>query len=95
MLENRQALRQLTGNVDALAGGQRSEARAENVTFDAGSFIVQLNDGRVLSVPYARFPRLADATAEQRAEYKLTGRGRGIHWPQIDEDLSVAGLLRP
>jgi hypothetical protein len=80
--------------MSTLPVNQQSEARAESVTFETDSFIVQLNDGRALSVPYAWFPRLADATAEQRAEYKLTGRGRGIHWPQVDEDLSVAGLLR-
>jgi hypothetical protein len=70
------------------------DPRAVSVAFDADSFIVQLNDGRSVSIPYAWFPRLADATVDQRAEYQLTGRGRGIHWPQIDEDLSVSGLLR-
>ena len=69
-------------------------ARAGSVAFGAESFTVQLTDGRAVSVPYAWLPRLAEATGEQRAEYELTGHGRGIHWPEIDEDLSVAGVLR-
>jgi hypothetical protein len=56
-------------------------------------FVVQLNDGRAVSIPYAWFPRLANATPDQRAEYELIGPGRGIHWPLIDEDLSVSKLL--
>lgn len=65
-----------------------------SVTFDADGFTVHLNDGRALSVPYVYSPRLADATPAQRADYRLIGRGDGIHWPQVDEDLSIAGLLR-
>jgi hypothetical protein len=72
----------------------RVEALAVSVTFDVHSFTAHLNDGRAVSVPYVFSPRLAEATPEQRADYRLIGRGRGIHWPQIDEDLSVAGLLR-
>ena len=72
----------------------RPEPRAVRVTFGADSFIVHLSDGRALSVPYVYSSRLAEATPEQRADYRLIGRGDGIHWPQIDEDLSVAGLLR-
>ena len=72
----------------------RPEPRALRVTFAKHSFTVHLSDGRALSVPYAYSARLAEATAKQRAEYELIGRGIGIHWPQIDEDLSVAGLLR-
>jgi hypothetical protein len=72
----------------------RPQPLAVNVTFEANSFTVHLNDGRSLSVPYVYSSRLAEATPEQRADYRLIGRGDGIHWPQIDEDLSVAGLLR-
>ncbi len=72
----------------------RPEALAVRVIFNADTFTVHLNDGRSLSVPYVYSSRLADATPEQRADYRLIGRGDGIHWPQIDEDLSVAGLLR-
>ena len=67
---------------------------ATKVTFEANSFTVHLSDGRALSVPYVYSSRLAEATPEQRADYRLIGRGDGIHGPQIDEDLSLAGLLR-
>lgn len=56
--------------------------------------MVSLNDGRTLSVPLAWFPRLAQAFAEQLAAFKLLGEGEGIHWPAIDEDISVLGLLQ-
>lgn len=55
---------------------------------------VDLADGRRLSVPLAWFPRLLHATPEQRANWKFLGDGQGLHWPDVDEDLSVAGLLR-
>ena len=55
---------------------------------------VSLADGRRISVPLAWFPRLLNATAEERAEFRLIGGGEGIHWPRVDEDISVAGLLR-
>ncbi len=54
---------------------------------------VSLTDGRTLTVPIAWFPRLAHASSSERAEYELLGDGEGIHWPQVDEDISVAGLL--
>lgn len=54
---------------------------------------VSLSDGRQISVPLAWFPRLAGATPAQRQQWTLIGQGVGIHWPAIDEDLSVAGLL--
>ena len=56
--------------------------------------VVSLVDGRELSVPLAWFPRLAKATDVQRASYELLGEGQGIHWPELDEDISVEGLLR-
>lgn len=55
--------------------------------------VVSLNDGRVLSVPLAWFPRLANASPEQLATFELLGEGEGIHWPDLDEDISVLGLL--
>jgi hypothetical protein len=55
---------------------------------------VRLVDGREIAVPLAWFPRLADATPEERNNWRLIGQGIGIHWPLIDEDLSIAGLLR-
>ena len=54
---------------------------------------VSLADGRIISVPVVWFPRLLDASAAQRANYEIGPAGIGIHWPDIDEDLSVAGLL--
>src|SRR5215211_3790552 len=56
--------------------------------------VVAFVDGRTLSVPLVWYPRLLHATPEQRSEWRLLGHGEGIHWPQIDEDLSAAGLLR-
>jgi hypothetical protein len=63
------------------------------VEFVQDTFVVHLQDGRSLTVPIEWFPRLRDATAEQRSHWRLIGPGIGIHWPDIDEDISVAGLL--
>ncbi len=68
-------------------------ARARSVEFILDAFVVHLEDGRSLSVPIEWFPRLRDATPEQRNAWRLIGPGTGIHWPDIDEDISVAGLL--
>jgi hypothetical protein len=57
------------------------------------AFVVHLEDGRSLTVPIEWFPRLRDATPEQRRQWRLIGPGTGIHWPDIDEDISIAGLL--
>ncbi|MGP0070321.1 MAG: DUF2442 domain-containing protein [Bryobacteraceae bacterium] len=70
----------------------RPKAREVSVTDD--ELTVSLADGRRISVPLAWFPRLLHATSEQRRNFELLGDGEGIHWPDIDEDLSVAGLLR-
>jgi len=67
---------------------------ATNVRFDDDMLHVQLSDGREISVPLEWFPRLRDASKEQRAKWRLVGKGVGIHWEEIDEDISVAGLLR-
>jgi hypothetical protein len=55
---------------------------------------VALLDGRTITVPLAWYPRLLRATPQQRANWKIAGAGFGIHWPEIDEDLSTEGLLR-
>jgi hypothetical protein len=55
--------------------------------------IVSIADGRTISVPLVWYPRLLHATVEQRARWELAGAGHGIHWPEIDEDLSTEGLL--
>lgn len=70
---------------------QRPEAVAVSVTDDA--LVVDLVDGRTVSVPLAWYPRLAHGTPEERADFRLIGRGEGIHWPQLDEDISVEGLV--
>jgi hypothetical protein len=67
---------------------------AVHVQFVDDALRVRLTDGREIGVPLEWFPRLRDATAEQRSHWRLIGRGVGIHWEDLDEDLSVAGLLR-
>ncbi len=68
--------------------------RARRVWFDAGRLHVELADGRVVHARYDRFPRLAAASDAQRGTWEIIGHGVGIHWPEIDEDLSTDGLLR-
>lgn len=67
---------------------------AQTVEFTNDDLVVPLVDGRKVTVPLIWFPRLAEATKTQLEDYELLGDGEGIHWPEIDEDLSVAGLLR-
>ena len=67
--------------------------RAVAVSTFNGELVVQLEDGRALHVPLEWFPKLRDATPAQLGDYRLIGHGVGIHWPQLDEDLSVRGLL--
>jgi len=67
---------------------------ARNVEFTDDDLIVSLVDGRKVTVPLVWFPRLSNATSSQREHYELLGDGEGIHWPEIDEDLSVDGLLK-
>ena len=69
------------------------QARVADVTCDAERLSVTLEDGRRISVPLRWYPRLANATPEQRANWEIAGAGFGIHWPDVDEDLSVEGLL--
>lgn len=66
---------------------------AENVFVTEDSLSVGLSDGRTISVPLAWFPRLLHATPEERKNWRLIGKGQGIHWKDIDEDISVEGLL--
>jgi hypothetical protein len=67
--------------------------RAWTIEFEPDAFVVHLLDGRSLTVPLERFPRLRDASPEQRNRYEFSGHGYAIHWPEIDEDISVPGLL--
>ena len=71
----------------------RMDARAKDVRTSSDELSVLLADGRRVSVPLSWFPRLLHATAAQRENWRLLGDGEGIHWPDLDEDLSVAGLL--
>jgi hypothetical protein len=70
-----------------------SGAKLVRVAVSASELAVVLIDGRTVSVPLARYPRLAHATPDERANWRLIGRGEGIHWPDLDEDISIAGLL--
>jgi hypothetical protein len=71
----------------------RTDARAIEVAIDDDSVIVTLADGRIVSVPLEWFPRLRDANPSQRANWRLIGPGIGIHWEEIDEDISIRSLL--
>ena len=66
---------------------------AENVTVTDDTLSVDLNDGRTISVPILWYPRLAYATPVERNNWRLIGKGIGIHWEDVDEDISVEGLL--
>ena len=68
--------------------------RAQQVEVTEDELSVALADGRRVSVPLAWFPRLLHASPAQRSNWQLLGDGEGIHWPDVDEDLSVAGILR-
>ncbi len=71
-----------------------TDERVLDVRFDTASLIVDLMDGRSIAAPLAWYPRLLHATPEQRSHWEKAGAGYGIHWPDIDEDLSTEGLLR-
>ena len=66
---------------------------AQDVQFTESEMTVSLTDGRTISVPLSWFPSLSDATETQLQDYEILGDGGGIHWPQLDEDPSVKGLL--
>ena len=70
------------------------DATASQVKVTDDELIVTLVDGRILSVPVVWYPRLAHGTEQERNTCELVGRGTGIHWPLLDEDISVSGLLK-
>jgi hypothetical protein len=70
-----------------------SEAKAQKIWFDEDNLWLSLYDGRTLSVPLAYFPRLRKASKEQLQKFEISGGGIGLHWDDIDEDISVSGLL--
>jgi hypothetical protein len=67
--------------------------RVKDVRFSEDTMAVDLIDGRTIIVPLAWYPKLLDATADQRRNWKISSAGYGIHWPDVDEDLSTEGLL--
>ena len=67
--------------------------QAQDVSYTEEAILVQLVDGRTISAPLIWFPKLASATKEQLGDWELLGEGEGIHWPSLDEDISIAGLL--
>ncbi len=79
-------------NISSVASPTTVLARTVRFTDDA--LIVALSDGREISAPLEWFPRLRDATSRQRKNWRLIAKGIGIHWEDIDEDISVASLLR-
>jgi Protein of unknown function (DUF2442) len=72
---------------------ESSEPRIREIKVTSDTIIAYLVDGRVLSVPLAWSWRLSEATPRQRARFRLIGDGQGVHWPDIDEDISVEGML--
>lgn len=75
------------------SGTEISSSYAENVVLTDDTIAVDLTDGRTISAPITWYPRLAHGTPEERSRWRLIGGGAGIHWPDLDEDISVAGLL--
>ena len=71
-----------------------ADERVKDVRFSEDALSVNLFDGRTITVPLAWYPRLLNATEKQRSNWQTCGGGYGIHWPEIDEDLSTEGLLR-
>ena len=71
-----------------------ADERVKGVQITEDTVSVSLMDGRIISVPLAWYPRLFNATPEQRKNWQICGGGYGINWPDIDEDLSTEGLLR-
>jgi hypothetical protein len=72
----------------------RADERVKGVRFTEDCLVVDLMDGRTISVPLGWYPRLFNATEDQRVNWQISAAGYGIHWPEIDEDLSIEGLLR-
>src|ERR1043165_5684814 len=70
-----------------------AEAKAQNVSVTDDTLAVDLSDGRTISVPLAWFPRLLHGTPDERNNCRFVAGGEGIHWPDLDEDVSIAGLL--
>ena len=70
-----------------------SQARAQRASLTEDALVIELIDGRTITVPLTWYPRLAHGTQAERANWRLIGEGEGLHWPELDEDISVEGLL--
>jgi Protein of unknown function (DUF2442) len=70
-----------------------AEARAQQVSLTDDALVVALVDGRTIAIPLTWYPRLAHGSPAERSHWRLIGEGEGIHWPDLDEDISVEGLL--
>jgi len=70
-----------------------SKSLIESVSFTEDSLIADLSDGRTITLPLAWYPRLTHATATERESWRLIGRGEGIHWPELDEDVSIENII--
>lgn len=81
-------------SMSTLAPTSPTAVLAVDVRFSEEALIVRLSDGREVSVPLEWFPRLRDASAEERQKWRLIARGIGIHWEAVDEDVAVSTLLR-
>lgn len=75
------------------APSEVSEARAQRVRLSEDALIVDLIDGRTIAVPLAWYPRLTHGSDTERSHWRVIGDGEGIHWPDLDEDISIEGLL--
>lgn len=76
-----------------ISTAESRSARASSVTVTDDTLMVELCDGRAISVPLAWYPRLLHGTAEERGRWRLIGQGDGLHWPDLDEDIRVKNLL--
>ena len=74
--------------------GIRADERVKEIHFTEETISVYLMDGRIITVPLIWYPRLFNATPDQRTKWEVCGGGYGIHWEEIDEDLSTEGMLR-
>ena len=72
---------------------QPERPRAQHLAIREDSLVVELTDGRTISVPLAWYPRLLHGNPKERSNWRLIGAGEGIHWPELDEDLSIEGLI--
>jgi uncharacterized protein DUF2442 len=77
----------------SISGIELREAVAQSLSVTEDALVVDLTDGRTITVPIAWFPRLAHGTEQERVNWRLIGKGEGIHWPDLDEDISVESLL--